>query len=343
MSPVVLQSVPNVSEGRNAEVVDAIGRAYVSAGATLAATHRDVDHHRSVHVLFGTAETLVDALVAGIGLAAASIDLSEQDGVHPRIGAADVVPLVGLDPEGVVEARRAALFLGERVAEELGLPVFLYGDVGADRRPAFFRRGGPAELQRRLNGGELRPDFGPPTLDPRAGGVLVGARAPLIAFNLELADADLEVARAVAESVRETGGGMPGLQAIGLELASTGEVQVSMNVIAVEQAPLHEVVERVRDEARAWGARVTQGELVGTSSRGCRHGCRTRWRNRATGRRGGLPHGRRARDSEGGVRAPCARADARGRALPLGVVSRSAGHVSVRKPVPGTRFVKAKP
>ena len=124
MSAVVLQSVPNVSEGRSAEVVDAIGQAYVSAGVRLAATHRDVDHHRSVHVLFGSAETLVDALVAGISVAAASIDLSEQDGVHPRIGAADVVPLIGLDPAGVIEARRAALVLGERVAGEPGSRCF---------------------------------------------------------------------------------------------------------------------------------------------------------------------------------------------------------------------------
>jgi glutamate formiminotransferase len=258
-----LQAVPNVSEGRDDAVVDLIGDAYTAAGATLAAVHRDVDHHRSVHVLFGSADTLVEALLAGITVAAERIDLSRQDGVHPRIGAADVVPLVGLDPGGVAEARRGAVLLGERVGEELRLPVFLYGDVGGGRRPAFFRRGGPVELQRRIDGGELTPDFGPRQLDPRAGGVLVGARPPLIAFNLTLGDADLAVTRAVAEAVRESGGGMAGLQAIGLELASTGELQVSMNVIDVDLAPLHEVVGRVRAEASARGAHVTHGELVG--------------------------------------------------------------------------------
>ena len=263
MTKLPLQAVPNVSEGRNRAVVDAIAAAYTTAGATLARTHRDIDHHRSVHVLFGTAETLVDALVAGVGVAAETIDLSRQDGVHPRIGVADVVPLVGLDPDGIAESRLAAVLLGARVGEELGLPVFLYGDVGGGRRPAFFRRGGPAELQRRIDAGELTPDFGPSRLDPRAGGVIVGARAPLIAFNLVLADADLAAARAVAEGVRATGGGMAGVQAIGLELASSGEVQVSMNVIDIDAAPLHEVVARVRTEADARGARVSHGELVG--------------------------------------------------------------------------------
>lgn len=263
MTEVVLQAVPNVSEGRDAGVVEAIGAAYVDAGATLAAVHRDVDHHRAVHVLFGSPATVVRALFAGIETAARSIDLSVQDGIHPRIGAADVIPLIGFDREGVAAAGRGALELGERVGRELGLPVFLYGDVGKGRRPAFFRSGGPVRLQRRLDTGEVEPDFGPPRLHPRAGGVLVGARPPLIAFNIVLADADLETARAVAAAVRESGGGMPGLQAIGLELASTGEIQVSMNVIDVEIAPLHEVVGRVEAEASTRGARVASGELVG--------------------------------------------------------------------------------
>lgn len=258
-----LEAVPNVSEGRDARVIAAIEDAYVAAGARLADTQRDVDHHRSVHTLFGDEAVLVDALVAGIRAAAAAIDLGAQDGVHPRVGAADVVPLVGFDESGRSAACRAALAVGRRVGDELGLPVFLYGEVGGGRRPAFFRRGGPVELQRRLDAGELAPDFGPPRLDPRAGGVIVGARPPLIAFNLALADSDLEVARAVAEAVRESGGGLRGVQAIGLELASTGEIQVSTNVIDTDAAPLHEVVARVREEAVRRRASVAGAELVG--------------------------------------------------------------------------------
>lgn len=263
MGASILQAVPNVSEGRDVAVVDAIGEAYVRAGATLAAVHRDVDHHRSVHVLFAPADIAVEALLAGIEVAARLIDLRTQDGVHPRIGAADVFPLVGLDRAGVAAARGAALDLGERVGRELGLPVFLYGAVGEGRRPAFFRRGGPAVLQRRIDAGELRPDFGPQRLDPRVGGVLIGARPPLIAFNLTLENADLVTARAVAAVVRESGGGMPGLQAIGIELGSTGEIQVSMNVIDVERASLHDVVALVEAEAAARGATLARGELVG--------------------------------------------------------------------------------
>ena len=231
-----------------------------------------------MHVLFGSADALVDALVAGIGVAAETIDLGRQDGVHPRIGAADVVPLVGLDHDGIVEARLAALVLGARMGDELGLPVFLYGDVGGDRRPAFFRRGGTAELQRRIDAGELIPDFGPAQLDPRAGGVLVGARPPLIAFNLVLADADLPLAREVAEARTRERGRDAGSQAIGLELASTGDVQVSMNVIDVER---HRCT-------RSWpecGRRRVHG--VPESSGGARRPrARTRRDRRRPGRRG---------------------------------------------------------
>jgi glutamate formiminotransferase len=154
--------------------------------------------------------------------------------------------------------------LARRIAHELGITVFLYGEAGNGHRPAFFRRGGVGELLRRVESGELRP-YGPspPRIDPRSGVALVGARAALIAYNLDLATDDLEVAMAVAVAVRGSSGGMPGLQAIGLRLPRSGRVQVSMNVIDLDAAPLHEVVVRVRDEARARGAEVSGGELVG--------------------------------------------------------------------------------
>ena len=191
------------------------------------------------------------------------IDLRRHEGAHPRIGSADVVPLVALRPDDRERARAAALALAARVGQELGLPVFLYGDLAPGRGPAFFRRGGPEELQRRIDAGELAPDFGPPRLHEHAGGVIVGARRPLIAFNVNLHTRDLEVARAIAAKVRERDGGFPGVRALGLDLPSTGHVQVSMNVEDWEAAALHEIVATIEHEAAARGAEVLGSELVG--------------------------------------------------------------------------------
>jgi glutamate formiminotransferase len=159
-------------------------------------------------------------------------------------------------------AKAAALAIAARIGDELGLPVFLYGESAPGRGPAFFRRGGPEELQRRIDAGELAPDFGPARLDPAAGGVLVGARRPLIAFNVNLRG-PLDAARAIAAAVRESGGGFPGVRALGLDLPSAGVVQVSMNVEDWEAAALHDIVARVEQEARAHGAEVVGAELVG--------------------------------------------------------------------------------
>ena len=254
--------MPNVSEGRDAGAIAAIGHA-LSSRARLLDVHSDVDHHRSVFTLAGIDgdEALVESLVAGIARARDLVDLRRHEGVHPRVGAADVVPLVPIRPSDMDRACAAALALGERVGEELGLPVFLYGVVGEDRRPAFFRRGGPETLQARVDAGELAPDFGPPRLDPGAGAVLVGARVPLVAFNVDLATDDVDVARAIAATVRESSGGFPGVQALGLALA--GRTQVSMNVLDTSRTALHEVVERVTEEARQRGVAVLRGELVG--------------------------------------------------------------------------------
>jgi len=258
----VLEAVPNVSEGRRADVVSAIGDAF-GRGVELLASHSDPDHHRSVFVLVGEDRALMDALLAGIAAATELIDLREHAGVHPRVGAADVVPLVPLVRGDMPRAEHAARVLARRVGTELGLPAFLYGEIGEGRRPAFFRRGGLDELRARVGAGELVPDEGPARIDPRTGAVLIGARHMLVAYNLELATSDVSVAREIAAAVRHSSGGMPGLQAIGLELAASGRAQVSMNVIDIEAAPLHEVVERVRDEARARGVEIARGELVG--------------------------------------------------------------------------------
>jgi glutamate formiminotransferase len=257
-----LESVPNFSEGRERATIDAIGSA-LGDKARLLDVHSDADHNRSVFTLVAPPAELSDALVEGIACARERIDLRRHEGAHPRIGAADVVPIVPIEPGDLSRARETALALAERVGAELELPVFLYGELSPGRGPAFFRRGGPVELQRRIDSGELEPDFGPRRLDERAGGVIVGARRPLIAFNVELCGT-LEAAREIAAVVRERGGGFPGLRALGLELPSRpGVVQVSMNVEDWEASALHEIVGRVRVEAESRGAEVLGSELVG--------------------------------------------------------------------------------
>jgi glutamate formiminotransferase len=257
-----LEAVPNFSEGRDRATIDAIGDA-IGAQARLLDVHSDEDHNRSVFTLVGDEAEIVAALLAGIAVARERIDLRSHEGAHPRIGAADVVPVVPIRPEDTERARGTALELARRVGEELALPVFLYADLAPGRGPAFFRQGGPAELQRRIDAGEVAPDFGPSVLDDAAGGVIVGARPPLIAFNVNLAGDDLAAAREIARAVRERDGGFPGVRALGLLLPRAGHAQVSLNVEDWQASPLHEVVAAVEREAQARGLAVTGSELVG--------------------------------------------------------------------------------
>ena len=255
-----LESVPNVSEGRDPAVVEAIAGAFSSAGATVLDTHVDADHHRSVVTLVGDARALEEGLVAGIDEARRRIDLRRHTGVHPRVGVADVVPVVPLERDDLARAVVVARAVGGRVGEELGLPVFLYGALADGRRPAFYRRGGPETLQARVDAGELQPAYGPRRLDAAAGAVLVGVRTPLLAFNLEVGG-PLETAAALAAAVRESSGGLRGVQALALELG--GGIQLSTNVIDLDATPPHVLVGRVLEEAAARGLDVGAGELVG--------------------------------------------------------------------------------
>jgi glutamate formiminotransferase len=255
-----LESVPNFSEGRDQATMDALARAL--SAARLLDVHADVDHNRSVFTLVGEDDALVGALLGAIRVARERIDLRRHEGAHPRIGAADVVPIVPIERGDMERARTVARALAARAGEELELPVFLYGELGGGNGPAFFRRGGPEELQRRVDAGEVTPDYGPSRLDPSAGGVLVGARRPLIAFNVNLRG-ELEAAREIAATIRESGDGFPGVRALGLQLPSSGLVQVSMNVEDWEAAALHEILARIDSEAHARGAEVVGSELVG--------------------------------------------------------------------------------
>jgi glutamate formiminotransferase len=257
-----LESVPNFSEGRDGAVIDAL-EAALSGHARVLDVHTDVDHNRSVFTLVGEEQQLVDALVAGIACARDRIDLRRHVGAHPRIGAADVVPIVPVRPEDMGRARETALEVARQIGGELGLPAFLYGELAPGRGPAFYRRGGPEELQQRIDTGELAPDFGPAQLHPSAGGVIVGARRPLIAFNVNLAGANVDAAREIASIVRERDGGFPGVRALGLELLEAGHTQVSMNVEDWEASALHEIVAVIEREAAARGVEVAGAELVG--------------------------------------------------------------------------------
>jgi glutamate formiminotransferase/glutamate formiminotransferase/formiminotetrahydrofolate cyclodeaminase len=287
----LLMAVPNVSEGRDGTLIAEVAAAFLSAQAAVGApsedehargdpvrlldVHSDGDHHRSVYTLAGRQGQLADALVSGASRAVASIDVvvrgdvdGARAGQHPHVGAVDVVPVVYLEEAARGAACAEALLVGDRLAEELGLPVFLYGELTADepslrRTRAELRRGGVQRLAARMAGeadeAPLGPDFGPGAIHPTAGATLVAARPPLVAFNLQLAaPATLETAREIAALIREGGPeGLPGVRAIGVGLGG-GIPQVSTNVERPFEVPLALVVEAV-----ARHAAVHSVELVG--------------------------------------------------------------------------------
>jgi len=267
-SPPLL-AVPNVSEGRDASLVQAISRAFSGERVRLLDVHRDADHHRSVYTIAGPPIALTDAMLRGAAQARARIDVMRDArapaprGEHPHVGALDVAPVVYLDEASRGAACAEALVLADRIGHELEIPVFLYGELAGGRTRAQLRAGGVAGLEQRIAAGELSPDFGPPRLHPRAGATLVCARPPLVAFNLQLAPpATVADARGIASLIREGGAeGLPGVRAIGVQLG--GEVaQVSINVERPFDTPLALILQRVRAHAP-----VATGELVGLAPR----------------------------------------------------------------------------
>jgi glutamate formiminotransferase / 5-formyltetrahydrofolate cyclo-ligase len=258
-----LLAVPNVSEGVDAEKLGRLEAAF-ARGATPLDRHTDADHDRTVFTLAGRPGPLTETLVAGAEEAAEEIDMSRYRGAHPAIGALDVCPLVWLAPGDRDAARGEAVAVGEQIGG-LGVPVFLYGELARDpsrAERAYFRNGGLPELWLRMEAGQLQPDFGPDLPHRQAGATLVTARPPLAAFNVELDSGDPDVARSVAAGLRESGGGLPGVRAIGLRLSS-GRGQVSTNVHDPLSVPLGRVVEAVRELAEPLGARPLEAELVG--------------------------------------------------------------------------------
>lgn len=267
----MLLSVPNFSEGRDEAVVSAVVDAFAASqeegpvdSVRLLDLHTDDVHNRTVITLAGERAALRRAIVTGAQEAARRIDMRSHDGAHPCIGALDVCPIVFRREEDREPAREEALAVAKALADGLGLPVFLYGEIANSeerRERAFFREGGLRRLRERMLCGELRADLGPDRPHPSAGATLVTARPPLAAFNLILDTAELQTARLVAAELRESGGGLPGVRAIGLSFR--GATQVSTNVHDPIAVPLAEVVGRVRALAVAHGATVTGAELVG--------------------------------------------------------------------------------
>jgi glutamate formiminotransferase len=260
----MLLAVPNFSEGRDERVIDAIAHAFAT-GAALLDVHSDPVHNRSVATLSGPPRSLAAALVSGARACVDAIDMSMQDGAHPTIGALDVCPVVWLSENEHEAAREEALAAAQRIAAEAGVPVFLYGELASHqshRERAFFRAGGLVELTRRMESGEVRPDFGPAEVHPTAGATLVTARPPLAAFNIELAGADLAAARDIASRLRESGGGLDGVRAIGIDLGD-GRTQVSTNIHDPMSVSLATVAIRIRDLAKPHGARPVGAEIVG--------------------------------------------------------------------------------
>jgi glutamate formiminotransferase len=273
-----LLAVPNVSEGCDRESIAAVAAAF---DARLLDVHSDPDHHRSVFTLAGEPGQLAGSVLSGAREVAARIDLTRHEGAHPRIGALDVAPIVYLDRDARGAACAEALVLADLLATALSLPVFLYGELAGGRTRAELRRGGPDQLARRIEAGELKPDFGPGSLHRTAGAVLVAARPPLVAFNFELAPpATLADAVAIAAKVREGGEqGVASVKAIGLWLAERGAAQVSTNVEDHRKTPLAAVLDAIQRHAV-----VREAELVGLAPQAAFDGfpADTPVRNRAT-------------------------------------------------------------
>jgi len=266
--PPLIECVPNFSEGRDPAVIEALLAAVTSVPRVWLLHHTaDSDHHRSVLTFAGPPDAVGEAALRAVTVATEMIDLRQHEGVHPRIGATDVVPFVPMHDDGMADCLRVARWMGQEVGTRLGIPVFLYEDAAshpARRQLESVRLGGLRGLASRIDTDpSWLPDFGPPHLHPTAGALVVGARRPLIAFNVNLKTNDLSIAKTIAKSIRQSNGGLPCLKAIGVELASRGIVQVAMNLTDYRVTPMSQAFQAVQAEAVKLGVEVAGSELIG--------------------------------------------------------------------------------
>lgn len=262
----VVECIPNVSEGRRADVIEACASSIRTAGAALLDLHTDAAHNRSVYTFAGSPSTVRDAVLALAATAIDRIDLRQHTGVHPRIGAVDVIPLVPISGVTMADCVALAKDLGETLARRHGLPIYFYEHSATQperRRLEQIRRGEFEGLAARLRTPAWAPDCGPAEPHPSAGASVVGARPPLLAYNVNLASDRLDVAKAIARRVRESSGGLPSVKALGLALADRGIVQVSMNLTNVTECPPHVVFALIVEEAARHGVEVLESEIVG--------------------------------------------------------------------------------
>ncbi len=264
----LIECVPNFSEGRDRQVVRRIEQAIVSVdGVTLLDQSMDVDHNRSVFTFAGAPDPVAAAVLRAASVAVEAIDLRRHQGVHPRLGAIDVVPFVPLRGVTADDCVNLAHQLGERLWQQLRLPCYFYGDAAFSeqrRKLENVRRGGFERLRQALPGDLSRiPDVGGPALHPSAGAAAIGVRKFLIAFNVNLASTDVAIAKKIAAAIRESSGGLPAVKALGLELRSRNLTQVSVNLTDFERTPLHLVFETIKHEAERLGTRVVASEIVG--------------------------------------------------------------------------------
>ena len=263
MRAPLFEAVPNFSEGKDDTKISRISEAVRAvSGVRILGLHSDPDHNRSVLTFAGGEDPVLEGAIALAKACAAELDLASHSGEHPRMGVLDVLPFVPLEGATMDDAVRLAHQAGESLGS-LGFPVFLYGSAATRRRRSLpdLRRGGYEGVASRLEDPFWKPDYGPRSLDPHRGAVAVGARPFLVAFNAYLDTEDVEVARAVARQVRESGGGLPAVRALGFGVG--GKAQVSMNLTDLEQTPIPVALEAVRSAAADLGASVESTELVG--------------------------------------------------------------------------------
>ena len=259
----IIESVPNFSEGRRPEVVQAIVEAIQAPGVLLLDYSSDWDHNRSVVTVAGAPEAVLEGLFRAVRVAAERINLFAHQGEHPRLGATDVVPIVPIEGITLEECAALARTLGQRIADELEIPVYLYAAAATrpDRvRLPDIRKGNFEGLLAEIQQPERAPDYGPARLGP-AGATVVGARPFLVAYNVYLQGSDVALAKAIAKAIRESSGGLPGIQAMGLLV--DGQAQVSMNLVDMNKTPLHVVYDRIGELAAEKGIAVDRSELIG--------------------------------------------------------------------------------